>query len=414
MKNFILLFFVVFIPFCLSGQHKVIDESGKKPGWVYGAQSGYVIGMATAGNVEEARDKAMNSVREQITESVAVHVTSVSKDMVREIMSGNSSQLSSEYERMTQTQTGKRDYLKGISPSRIDEVYWEKRRDKKSKAISYFYAVKYPFNRFDLDELVAAFEEKDAELTRLLEQQVARSENYNTVEELEQCISSLQKLIPVFIDERKSKAEVTLEKCRNLLNAVYIRDAGSKPGTVRYALFIGERRVSTSEKPQVTSNCARITGTNLGSGIVEIDYNFEDCYEEPGNHVSVVYRIYRKTLDKKFFFGADADNFDLRLTGDLQYNTDNNEIILRLESGYDHPVSVDFIEMKGELGWHLNKKLSRQISSGGIHLVNVVVEKPLDSAVSNDLVSGYIHYSSVNSGEKKTLRIYRKNIMFVE
>ncbi|MDZ7776110.1 MAG: hypothetical protein U5L09_11190 [Bacteroidales bacterium] len=119
-KLSILLLTYITVPDSAFAQHKVIEESGKKPAWVYGAQSGYVIGMATAGNVEEARDMAMNSIREQITESVAVHITSVSQDMVREIISGNKTQFDEEYQRMTKTQTGKRDYLKGISPGRIE------------------------------------------------------------------------------------------------------------------------------------------------------------------------------------------------------------------------------------------------------------------------------------------------------
>ncbi|MDZ7776112.1 MAG: hypothetical protein U5L09_11200 [Bacteroidales bacterium] len=120
----------------------------------------------------------------------------------------------------------------------------------------------------------------------------------------------------------KVKAEVTLEKCRSLLNAVYIKDAGSEPGKVRYALFIGDRRVTTSEKPTITSNCASIINTDIGADIVRIDYDFGNCYEEPGNHVRVAYRIYRKMVDKKFFFGADADILSSWIcSGDLGYDS---------------------------------------------------------------------------------------------
>lgn len=403
---------ILLLPSLLMAQYKVVDESGKKPKWVAGMQSGYVIGLGTAGSMEEARDKAMNNVREQITESVAIHVSSVSKDMVREIMMGNKSNISSEYERLTATQTGKRDYLKGIAPSRIDASYWEKRKDKKSKAVSYFYAIKYPFNRFDLNELVKEFERKDAQLTKLLNQQIAITESFKTVEELKQCVSSLQKLIPIFIDERKSRAEVGLEKCRGLLNSVYIKDEGSEPGLVRYSLNIGNRQVSSAEQPRVSSNCAQINNVDLSSPVVKVRYDFEDCYEEPGNHVSVTYRVYRKTLNKKFYFGADADNFELNLVGDLKYDPGNDEIVLRIESAYDQPVNLELLELNGQLGWNISKSLNDRMDQKGIQLVTVRIDKTLDNKASNDIVSGYLHYSSAKSGEKKTLRIYRSNMLF--
>lgn len=414
MKKITLILVLGVLPMLIFAQKKVTEQSGKKPDWVYSTQSGYVIGLGSGSTIEDARDKAMNNVREQITESVAVHVSSVSQDLVREIMMDNKSEISSEYERLTSTQTGKRDYLKGISPSRIDDSYWEKRKDKKTKATSYFYAVKYPFNRFDLDALVAEFEKKDAELTKMLERQIAITNNFKSIEELEQCSSSLQKLIPVFIDERKSKAEVALEKCRSLLNGVYIKDEGSEPGLVRYALYIGDRMVSTAQQPRISSNCAQILNTDKSTPVVKVKYDFEYCYEEPGNHIAVTYRIYRKTISKKFYFGADADNFEVDLLGDLQFDPKTQEIVLRLNSLYDNALSLDMIELNGKLGWNISSDVRQQIDQKGTHLVRIAVDKDLDENAANDIVSGYLHYSSAKSGEKKTLRIYRKNMVFTE
>jgi hypothetical protein len=195
---------------------------------------------------------------------------------------------------------------------------------------------------------------------------------------------------------------------------VYIKDAGSEPGKVRYALFIGDRRVTTSEKPTITSNCASIINTDIGADIVRIDYDFGNCYEEPGNHVRVAYRIYRKMVDKKFFFGADADNFKLDLLGDLGYDSKSGEVVLRLNSTYESPVLIELLEVSGQLGWNINERVDEQVKGKGVHTIRVFNSKDLDSNMVNDLVIGYLHYSSAESGAKKTLRIYRKNIIFSE
>ncbi len=409
--SFLLVFFVIASP--SYAQYKVVEESGKRPAWVSGLQGGFVIGLGTDMEMDKARDKAMNNVREQITESVAVHVSSIAEDAVKEVMAGDESWFSSSFERNTQTETAQHDYLKGISPSRIDEVYWEKRNHKKDNTLEYFYAVKYPFNQLDLQELVAEFEKKDAELTKLLERQISLSENFKTIEELEQCISSLEKITPVFRDNRKEKAEVTLEKCRSLLDAVYLKEEQSEPGVLRYALYVGKKRVSTAKKPMVQSNCAIINNTNLGSSTVAITYDAENCYDEPGNHIHVIYSIYRGKVDKEFSFGSEAIDFELAIIGDLHCYAGENKLAFTIRNMHDHPVLLEKIELDCELGWQFSAESGETITSAGNHKVNLKCHKPPAAETRNDLVSGYLHYSSQKTGEQKSLRIYKKKLNVV-
>lgn len=416
MKKMIYPFILAFLVFSLPthAQYKVVEESGKQPAWVSGVKGGFIIGLGTDMEMEKARDKAMNNVREQITESVAVHVSSIAEDVVKEVMAGDESSYLSSFERNTQTETAKRDYLKGISPSRIDEVYWEKRSHKKNNMIEYFYAVKYPFNQLDLQDLVAEFEKKDAELTKLLERQIALSDNFRTIEELEQCASSLEKLAAVFRDSRKEKAEVTLEKCRSLLDAVYLKEEKGEPGILRYALYVGEKKVSTAKKPKIKSNCATINNINLGSSTVAITYDAQNCYDEPGNHIHVIYRIYRGKVDKKFSLGSEVLDFELALSGDLYYHADENELSFTVRNMHDHPVLVEKLELNSEMGWHISSNAAASLKTAGDQRISLKCEKPPAAETINDLVSGYLHYVSDNTGEKKTLRIYRKNMIVVK
>lgn len=410
MKNrWIILLSVLLFSFADTfGQMKVVESSGKKPDWVGSLQSGFVIGTATAPTQKEAQQLAMASVRKQIVESVAVQISSVSKSLVQELMEGKESKMSSSYQRMTSTQTGKRDFLKGISPSRIEDTYWEKSRNKKTKEISYFYAVMYPFNRFDLEALVKEFEERDAELTRLLDEQVALTESFTAIEELYQVMAQLEELKTFFLDERKGIAVATIEKCKLLLKSVYLKGQGSQHGEVRYALFVGDRMVTTSTQPKVLSNCAEILNKDLGSKIVTIQYDDENCYDEPGNHIHVIYRFKGSTVDKKFPLDATVDEFELDVIGDLRIVGDILKI--RFSSKFDKPVTITQIELNDVANtWSIDLKPQRTIEKSGTEVIalSVAIE---DISFNNAEVNGYVYYTSEN-GERKTLRIYKRNLV---
>jgi hypothetical protein len=411
MKNSrtILSLALLLLPFVMMAQTKVVDASGKKPEWVSSMSTGYIIGRGSGPDMKTAQEKAMNDVRRQITESVAVHVKSLSQSMVNQLMMEEKTELTSEFNRVTSTRTGKRDFLKGISPSRVDDFYWEKILHKKTKEEYFTYAVKYPFNQMELMELVAEFERKDQALTDHLNALLETIENFNSIEELETCISQLEKLVPLFIDERKNHAQVGIETCRGLLKSVYIADVASKPGWVAYSLKVGDRVVTTSKTAQISSNCADIVNKHLGEKVNRIEYDDTYCYDEPGNHVAVVYRISGKYVKKEFPINADAGEVSFSLQGDIHLYPDKGQIGFNLTSETDTPFVISSIELENEVaGFRVYENCNYTVDRKGLHEVMLQVNPfEVKSGYSAMEVNGYVNYMVEEDGRKENIRVYR-------
>ena len=208
---------------CLSStsvlaQFKVVEESGKKPDWTMSMERGSIIGIGNGLTVEDAKANALVNVKAQIVTSVADYISASSVSKSEEITADKFTQLYQSYSDVITTQSGKRDYLQGISAAKVDDFYWEKSADKKTKEVKYQYFVKYPFTTFDLEELVADFRVKDEQLTAELNKALDLLNDFTSIEEIIQSQSQLGKLLGIFIDERKAKCETGIEKSKALLD----------------------------------------------------------------------------------------------------------------------------------------------------------------------------------------------------
>lgn len=414
-KPFIFLL-VLCIPFTLFAQIKKLDDSGRQPDWAENTLAqGYIIGVSSASTLEKARDKAIMDVKKQITEAIAVQLTTVSSSMINELIVNEESSISSNYQRETQSQSAKRDFLMGISASKVDDYYWEHLRNKDTDREYYTYWVKYPFSDADLDRLVFEFREKDRELTLMLNELLATTEDFLSVEELESCMDQLQKLADMFLDDRKQKAEVGIEKCRGLLKSIYIADKGSTAGIVKYSLQIGDKVITTSKTPRIQSNCAEIQKRVFGKEINEITYDDEYCYDEPGNYVEVTYRISNNTLSKKFPVDAAADEFEIVLLGEMTLYPEEGKIRMRIDSKYDTPVVIKIIELNNDaMKLNLYEEVSEKITDQGIEDVTIRLSPfEIREGYTSVEVNGYIHYENAEGQERKSIRVYRQKARVV-
>ncbi len=412
---FTILSFAFLIP--TSAQEKILDKSGKKPDWITSTQRGYIIGAGTlSSSLETAKDAAITDVRKQITEAIAVQVKSVSESIITQLMNNEETSLTSSFNEATSSQTANRDYITGVAASKIEAYYWEYVRNKSNKNEYYNYYVKYPFSESELDKLVRLFKKKDQELTDLLESLLAVTENYTSVEEIEQCKAQLEKLVPLFIDERKNKAEVGIETCRSLLNSVYIANNGSTSEQIRYTLQIGNKIVKCAKKPQVRANCAEIKNKSYGNEINTINFSAENCYDEPGNYISVHYRIGTKYVDKKFSLDATDGETELKLLGTIRLSPEKGEIVLKITSKYNTPTDITSIELSNEtLGLHLYKSITETISGEGTHNITLSVDPfEIQGEYTSAELNGFIEYKAKDKGEQKSLRIYRQKAVFLK
>ncbi|MDE7025006.1 MAG: hypothetical protein K2O88_03895 [Paramuribaculum sp.] len=130
---------------------KVIEKSAKKvPEWVYDPGEGYMLVTVDAPSLSKAQDLAMEMLTERIIESVA---TNVSTSTVSEISHTSSNGEISEQEtfnRSARLRSANLPFLKGISHTKIQGVYWAKVRDENSKREWIEYSIRYPFSKADL------------------------------------------------------------------------------------------------------------------------------------------------------------------------------------------------------------------------------------------------------------------------
>lgn len=411
---------------CLStvavAQFKVVEDSGKKPGWTMSMERGSIIGIGGGLSIEDAKANALVNVKAQIVTSVADYISASSVSKSEEITADKFSQLYQSYSEVITTQSGKRDYLQGISAAKVDDFYWEKSANKKTNEVKYQYFVKYPFTTFDLEELVADFREKNEQLTAEMNKALDLLDDFTSVEEIFQAQSQLAKLNEIFIDERKIKCQTGIDKGNALLASAYVANAGSELGLVRYSLKIGERAVRYAKKPVISSNCARIEDRKLGEIVCQVSYLYDECYAEPGNNIKVSYTIANNKAEKEFYFDVAENKAELVISGNIRIEGGNVNgdlvssavCVIPLLSKFDSPVAVTKVNLEWkESGIVVEVPLNAVYNGKGQHELRFEIPKELPvskiSTATNPLLklNGSIIYNSVNTGKSAAIRIYR-------
>ncbi|MEI7421122.1 MAG: hypothetical protein WCK18_03470 [Prolixibacteraceae bacterium] len=422
MKRILFFLCTVIFPLSLLAQYSVTDKSGKKPDWTMSMEKGFIVGIGNGTAVEDAKENAMVNVKAQITTAVADHISSTSVSKTTEITANKLNELYQSFSNVITTQSGKRDYLQGVSASNVVAFYWEKLTDKQTKAVKYQYFVKYPFSQFDLDDLVEDFRKKDALLTEEMNKALGLLDTYTTVEELIQCQSQLGKLEAIFIDERKSKCQVGIERCKALLASTYLADAGSELGKVRYSIKIGDKIVRCARIPVINSQCAKIQDRRLGIEVCEISYLFDECYDEPGNNVKVSYTLGNTRPEKMFYFDVAETKAELMISGNIRImggdvvgdKVTNAVCVIPIKSKFDSPCAVTNLKLEWkESGIVLDLPVSETLTGKGQHDLKVTIPNELPiSKISNAVkpfkqLNGSIMYNSVKTGKASSIRIYR-------
>jgi len=421
-KQTVLLLIAMMVPLLLVAQYSVQEKSGKKPDWTMSMEKNFIVGIGNGVAIEDAKENAMVNVKAQITTAVADFISSSSVSKSTEITAGKLNELYQSFSNIITTQSGKRDYLQGVSASNVVAFYWERLVDKSTKSQKFQYFVKYPFNQFDLDDLVQDFKQKDQLLTDEMNKALALLDSYTSIEELMQCQSQLYKLEQIFIDERKGKSQVGIERCKTLLASAYLADAGSELGKVRFSIKIGDKVVRCARIPAINSACAKIEDRRLGIEVCEIAYRFDECYDEPGNNVKVTYTIGNNRPEKMFYFDVAETKAELMISGNIRImggevvgdKVTNAVCVIPIKSKFDSPCAVTNLKLEWkEAGIVLDLPVNETFSAKGQHDLKIAIPNELPvSKISNAIkpfkqLNGSLLYNSVKTGKASAIRIYR-------
>lgn len=420
MKNLLFIIALFSVVACM-GQTRVVDKSGRKPNWVNGLEKDFIIVVGTGSSVQDAQRNALNMVRENIVNAVAQNVRATSEMTTEEASYNNNVSVFMERFATTVSSTsGPVPYLQGITLSNVDEFYWEKLQDRNSSTVMYNYHIKYPFPNFELQKLVMDFRIRDRELTEQLQELLANVDNVDQIEDIENSIAELRILSDYFVDGRKDQAKLGMTRYRSLYGKVELVELESNLGELKYSLRFGDDFVTTLQRPQITSECARITGTSTEGKIVHVTYDYYNCYEDPENNILVRYRFGNNNVQKAFFFDVAANKASVFVSEPIRlWTTSGNDatvnsatVDITVVSKYEAPFTIDKVtlEWPGHPALVIDN-IDMSFEGKGDHHLKLNVRQPIDaekiSSVGKTvpMLSGYINFTSDRTGESRSYRI---------
>lgn len=416
-----LILFTIGLSLCISGisqKVKVLEKSARKPPeWVNGIVKNYIIVSASGETAESAQSNALLRIKERIVSAIAENIQTSSEYYRGEKTVNGVTNFIENYETFTKTKAADIGFVKGISLSKAEEYYWEKVSE--DGKIKYYYHIKYPFSEMQLAKLVLDFEMADKQLTEEMNTIIDSIPYIASIEQITEYMRSLQTLSKAFIDTRRQKAELYINKLNEMLRSITIYPLEEKPGELKYTLRYNDRIITTASNPRVTSNCAKITDIRNEGDEWIIRYNYSGCYDDPGNKITVAYPV-STTLRKDFSFDINANKAEILLRNDIIFTASNTtsdqlapvQCSLTIYSKYNSPLTVETIT----LIWDnyppvIVDGLQYNVRGKGEYNVSFTINQPIDKRICSpsikNTLSGSIQYRSV-TGELLTYRIYNQ------
>lgn len=328
MKRLMWVICALLLAVTVGAQTKVIEKSAKKvPGWLNTAVDGYLVVTVTANSLAEAQTEAQVEITERIIQAVASNVSVSKKNVLSEVNTDGNIESTDAFTQVSKIKSANLPFLKGISLSNVEEIYWEKIQDKATKKESYNYSVKYPFSRLEQRRLIAEFEALDAEKVaqyKVLEQKINEIES---VDEIKQAVAELNTLSEYFFDDvRLSQVKGLIGRYNQLYDALSVTGTFLEGGKYQCQVLLDGSPVRVSAKPKVTSNCAGQISVRPSDGMFVISYNAEDCLPEEENFLNISLNVGGKRLQHKAFLsesGASGASFSVVPEGKLILTADS-------------------------------------------------------------------------------------------
>ena len=302
MRKWIIMVCLMLSAVGMTAKTKVIEKSAKKvPEWVNTAVSDYLIVSVTAPSLADAQKMSIQEVTERIIQSVANSVSVAQTNEMSEVNTNGAIESNDTYKRVSKMKSANLPFLKGISPTKIEEIYWQKVRDNDTGKEHYEYWVKYPYSAAEQHRLQTEFERLDEEKVAEYESLKEKIDNLESVEEIKSSILRLNSLEEYFFDEtRLSQVKGLTEQYKNLYTTLSLVGKPAGAGKYECQVTLGGRPVKAGTVPTVTSNCASQIDVQQADGKFVITYDAIDCLPEEENFLNVQLRIDGKRLERKF------------------------------------------------------------------------------------------------------------------
>lgn len=272
---------------------KVLDRSASKaPVWLDRTQEEYVITSAIADDLDAARNQCLDNVRTKIIESVAQNVQFGTESRIAQ-SAGNSgiTDFTDQFTSVLKTQSANIPFIRGISVSKIEDSYWEKRMDKETKKVTYLYAIKYPFPRIELKKMTREFEQRDREMVARYNALEKGIDSVASLEQIDRAIEDLKPLITYFFDDVRKQAAISLQaNYRKLYDQVVIETAEEKNEEAFLVFRLNGRPIKVSQQPKAKSECATQIACHMEDSGCRVTYSTEFCEENAPGEIRLTFR----------------------------------------------------------------------------------------------------------------------------
>lgn len=296
-------------------EFKVEESSARNmPEWVNSVERDFLIATASGGDIEEAKAAVIENVKKQIAQSIATRIVSESNLTTSAYQSGSDFSKTQNLESSILSRTAKLPFIGEISLSKAADYYWERRYYRSTGRYEYFYAVKYPFSEFEMKKLVMEYQEHDRGLNEKIADYQAGIDFVTSIEEISETLNSLRAFQDEFDvqDPRFNQVQSIANQYLQLYDQITIDWFQEKKGVAVVSLSLAGRSISTSQRPQIKSNCASQISSSYEGNTLVIKYNDEYCYEDDQNWIEVRFRAGNKYISGKIYF---KNNVDISITG---------------------------------------------------------------------------------------------------
>ncbi|MCX4358672.1 MAG: hypothetical protein OSJ22_03425 [Rikenellaceae bacterium] len=397
----------------LSAAVKVVERSSKKaPVWLNTMETEYIITSAVADDLERAKALCMDNIRTQVIESVAQNVQSSSASTLsQETMTSGITDFVDNFSSTFKTQAATVPFLTGISASKAEDYYWEKRQDKDTGEITWLYSIKYPFPRIELKRLVDIFDTNDRKMVARYEQLRAEYDDIESVEQIDKAVSDLKPLIDYFFDDVRKGDALTLQRNYSALyGRIFLSEVSSRPGEYVYRLMLGDNPVSISRKPSLKSETlTQLHAEKRGTEWV-VTYDYSDAEVNEQNVIRLSQRIGPLSIREEIFADLAGTVIEIKPVGEVsmsaEVRTDSvvSGITMRMDANTNHndlKIKGVTLRVPGIMMPVIADGLDIALTGRGVDTVTLTLPGPyeIDTAKDNTRINILRGSITVSDGE---------------
>ncbi len=382
LKYFLACLMILFSASWLDAKDKRVERSDKKtPEWIMKTTEEDFAVFAQDADLERAREKCLEDIRQYILTSVAANITSEETTHSQSHNVNGSENYSIDYTSQLKTTAAKLPFYTNITLSNAKEVYWEKYR-KDDGSFYYMYHVLYPFDRKTRNMMIHEFRKYDKEQYGRLSKIRDGYNTLTTVAEIGQGLQDLKPLMAYFFDDvRKAEAESVYETYKNAYSKICILPVEYELGKFTYMLSLDGRRLYSSVLPKLKSETAvALSVVPQPDNTCVLTYDHSYCYISDDNYVDITYSFNGTKLQYRHQFDVSEKDKVVMPTGvieiDIRTQPDSSVVALctiNLRSKTDKAFEVKAVSFKLPEYGMMDFQLSESFVGKGRHLLKMTL-----------------------------------------